>query len=97
MYFQWYTEYSKQSTFSAALQVPWNYTEPALHFDGGTHKGQEVPQLVYILLMCKLGILKSQMANWCLPSSMQSIFIAKPKYVESELFQNTRNNVGHFQ
>ena len=28
------TEDSKQSTFSAALQVPWNYTEPSLHFDG---------------------------------------------------------------
>ncbi len=32
--FQCCTEYSKQSTFSVALQVPWNYTEPALHFDG---------------------------------------------------------------
>ncbi len=29
------TEDCKQSTFSAALQVPWSYTEPALHFDGG--------------------------------------------------------------
>ena len=28
-------EDSKQSTFSAAFQVPWNYTELALHFDGG--------------------------------------------------------------
>ncbi len=29
------TEYCKQSTFSGALQVPWKYTEPALHLDGG--------------------------------------------------------------
>ncbi len=27
-------ETTLQSTFSGALQVPWNYTEPALHFDG---------------------------------------------------------------
>ncbi len=25
----------KHSTFSAPLQVPWNYTDPALHFNGG--------------------------------------------------------------
>ncbi len=30
-------EYFKQSTFSAALQVPWKDTEPALHFEGGGH------------------------------------------------------------
>ncbi len=35
VHFQCCTEDSKQSTFSAALQIPWNYTDPALHFDGG--------------------------------------------------------------
>ncbi len=27
-----------ESTLSAALHVPLNYTEPALHFDGGCHR-----------------------------------------------------------